>query len=847
MANIKLFFEKANILYVLLNIFQRNVFNLLQSYSNSYLCRDILHVNDMKKYYCLLLISIFFFVQTANTQTINGIITDNNTKEALIGVNIVLENGEGTSTNIDGKYQLQIREGKQKITFKYIGYETIEQTINIAKKENKTINITLSPTSEQLSTVVVSAGRFEQKIEEITVSMEVIKPSLIENKNTTDIQTAMDQIPGVNITDGQANIRGGSGWSFGAGTRVLVMVDDMPLISGDAGQVQWKLIATENINQVEVIKGASSALYGSSALNGVINIRTAFPSQKDIDKNTPAGYTKVNMHFGLIDKPEREELNWNGDKRRAFKGIEFLHSVKKNNLDLTIAGNIFKDDGFRRGEITDRKRFNINSTYKSKKINGLSYGINGNFLFQTTGSAIIWDGYDRAYIPLNNEITNTNGDTYNIDPFINYIKGNNRHSLKTRYLKVINDNRTKGVDNGQDNESEIYYSDYQWQKNLEKYNLRITTGTTNEIVYGRSDIFNGNNTRENHSLYTQLDKKIGKINLSFGARYENFKVTSEQKYVINGDSLNSFSAGKPVFRSGINYQVAEATYIRSSWGQGFRFPAMAELFISATQAGLEIYPNPELRPEDGWSAELGIKQGVKINKWMGYVDLAGFVMQYDDMMEFTFGKWGEDNGLENFFGLGFKSVNVGKTQISGIEVSVSGQGKINNELTINLLAGYTYMQPISLTPNDVYAELEEPMYNILDQDSVISLTYENSSSDPSILKYRYNHIAKTDIEIIYKKTSIGGSFRYNDFMRNIDKVFTEEIIGGDNGLIPGINKARDQYTNGDFIVDTRIGYQLNDIIKFGFVINNLLNREYMTRPATMMSPRTFAFQCSLKI
>ena len=140
-------------------------------------------------------------------------------------------------------------------------------------------------------------GKYEQKIEEITVSMEVIKPSLIENKNTTNIQTAMDQVPGVNITDGQANIRGGSGWSYGAGTRVLVLVDDMPLISGDAGQVQWKLIATENINQVEVIKGASSALYGSSALNGIINIRTAFPSQKDINTNKLPGFTKINMHM----------------------------------------------------------------------------------------------------------------------------------------------------------------------------------------------------------------------------------------------------------------------------------------------------------------------------------------------------------------------------------------------------------------------------------------------------------------------------------------------------------------------------------------------------------------------
>ena len=381
----------------------------------------------MRKFYILFVLCTFIFVRN-NAQTINGTITDKNTNEALIGVNIVLENNGGTATDWEGKYQLQVDEGEQKITFRYIGYEEIIKTISLQKNESIVINIALSPSSEQLSTVVVSAGKYEQKIEEITVSMEVIKPSLIENKNTTDIQTAMDQIPGVNITDGQANIRGGSGWSYGAGTRVLVLVDDMPLISGDAGQVQWKLIATENIHQVEVIKGAASALYGSSALNGIINIRTAFPNQKTIEKNTTSfvsrvlpGYTKVNMHMGLIDKPQREELNWNGEKRRAFKGIEFLHAMKLNNLDLSLGGNVFKDDGYRYGETTDRKRFNINSTYKSKKYEGLSYGINGNFLFQSTGSALIWNGFDQAYIPLGSSVTTTSGDTYNVDPLITYI------------------------------------------------------------------------------------------------------------------------------------------------------------------------------------------------------------------------------------------------------------------------------------------------------------------------------------------------------------------------------------------------------------------------------------------
>ena len=230
---------------------------------------------------------------------------------------------------------------------------------------------------------------------------------------------------------------------------------------------------------------------------------------------------------------------------------------------------------------------------------------------------------------------------------------------------------------------------------------------------------------------------------------------------------------------------------------------------------------------------------------MGYLDIAGFLMQYDDMMEFTFGKWGVSKGDTNFYGYGFKSINVGKTKISGIELSITGKGKISNDITMSILAGYTYMQPISLTPNDIYAELEEPMYNIFGEDSITHLTYENSSSDPSVLKYRYKHIAKIDAELTYKKLSLGGSLRYNDFMKNIDAIFADEEIF--STLIPGIPEARENGKDGDVIIDTRLGYQFNDMIRFGFVVNNLLNQEYMSRPANMMPPRTFAMQLALKI
>ena len=331
-------------------------------------------------------------------------------------------------------------------------------------------------------------------------------------------------------------------------------------------------------------------------------------------------------------------------------------------------------------------------------------------------------------------------------------------------------------------------------------------------------------------------------------------VGSEKTFIINGDSINTYSRSKPVFRAGANYQIAEATYIRSSWGEGFRFPSMAEMFISTNYSGIEIYANPELKPETGWSTEIGIKQGLKFGNWMGYLDAAAFLMEYDDMMEFNFGSWGEIvnytvDPISNELlveGVGFKSLNVGKTRVSGIEFSLTGHGDITRDVGINILAGYTYMNTKSLEPNSIYYEntyLAAAEGIIIDTITEY-LTYSNSSSDTSVLKYRYKHIAKLDAELTYKKFSLGTSFRYNDFMKNIDAAFVSPLLAG---YIPDIIESRSKFINGDFIVDIRTSYQLNDITKISLIVNNLLNKEYMTRPATMMPPRTIALQCNMKI
>jgi iron complex outermembrane receptor protein len=202
---------------------------------------------------------------------VKGIVTDSLSGSGVIAAYVILKGNEakGTVADVDGNYILELQPGTVTLIFKQVGYAAREISFSIAPNEEKLLNIKLSPTVKSLKTFVTTAGKFEQNIEELTVSLEVLRPNIIENKNTTTMDDALQQVPGVNIVDGEPQIRSGSGYSFGAGSRVMVLLDDLPILSGDAGRPSWGFLPIENLEQVEVIKGASSVLYGSAALSGV--------------------------------------------------------------------------------------------------------------------------------------------------------------------------------------------------------------------------------------------------------------------------------------------------------------------------------------------------------------------------------------------------------------------------------------------------------------------------------------------------------------------------------------------------------------------------------------------------
>jgi outer membrane receptor for Fe3+-dicitrate len=172
-----------------------------------------------------------------------------------------------------------------------------------------------------------------------------------------------------------------------------------------------------------------------------------------------------------------------------------------------------------------------------------------------------------------------------------------------------------------------------------------------------------------------------------------------------------------------------------------------------------------------------------------------------------------------------------------------GEGKIG-EVIIQTLAGYTYTEPVSLTPDLVYAKAPADPDNPFLLDRFTQATFQNTSSDPSgnILKYRMQHLVRIDAGVTWKKLTAGASFRSNSHMQNIDSAFEELEEQLPTIFNPGIRRWRANNTKGDFVVDARAGFQFSPRHKAAVVVSNVFNREYAIRPLAIEEGRLFVIQ-----
>ncbi len=779
--------------------------------------------------FILLVFSFSPTIYSQNSGTIRGTVLDKNSNEPILSAKIESSEGQKTIADFEGRFTMNVNKFPVTLTFSMTGFNNQVLTLN-APTDNLVIKMVSS--DYQTGTVVVSASRRQQDIEEVPMSMDVLKADFLDSKGFSNLEDAVESTPGVTTMDGQVSIRGGAGYAYGVGSRVMLLWNGLPLLSGDAGDIKFNTLPVENTSQIEVIKGASSVLYGSGALNGVVSLTEREPK---LD-----GELRVKLQTSVYDNPKRESLQWYKGKLQGLSFADAYYGKMYKNFGFSLSGSLFGDMGYREGDIERRGRIGGMLYYRPENNKNLKAGIGFNFQNQITASFLVWESDSLAFRPRGGADYNdpasslvvSTGYRLNVDPYLKIYSKNKKfvHDIKGR-VYAVNNNVLSDVT--QNNSSVTSLLDYQLQQKID------TNGT---IIIGASTIFADVNANlygvhrsVNPAIYAQADYKFfKKLFVTAGVRAEYFEIDGirgDSKFTMGNNSLPFY----PIFRSAASYQVARGTFVRSSFGQGVRFPSVAERFVQTGVGALNIFPNPDLKRETGWAGEIGVKQVVIFDKWKALIDVAGFWNEYSNMIEFTFGFHQPPGVILNFTDpndpyyvgkwIGFKATNAERARITGAEITLNSEGKIG-AFDLRTIVGYTYMNPLSLNRDPSYIG-------------------SFSDTTTNMLKYRFNHLFKGDVEVIYQKYSIGLSCRYTSFMRNIDAAF-EENIGGSE-ILPGLKRYRQLNNRGLAIFDARFGYRISDKIQLSFIVNNVLNTEFMSRPGAIMPPRMFMLQAMFKL
>lgn len=774
----------------------------------------------MQRLYVLVCLNLFASLATlAQTATIRGVVKDGSNKDnPLELVNVVQPPSNGTQTDSLGQYELKVTPGTINIIFSYTGMQADTEQISIKAGETKRLDVVLGG-SVELTQVVVGESKIGTKIQKITGSVDVMTSRILSNNNITNVQSAVTKMPGVTVLDGQMSIRGGSGYAYGSGSRVILVVDEMPLMSADRGDIKWALVPVENVAQMEINKGASGVQYGAGALNGVINITT------DYARDTPS--TRLTFFYEGIGKPPVDSFQWWKRGGKFFEnpntaGMSFLHKQKFGDLDFVFGGMMQGSQSYLQSEYDYFTRFSTKLRWQPHNFKRLTVELNTTLMYRKSGFQFYWRDGGHPYICADGVDLNERYFYAFVDPKIRYLdKKNNQHKLYTRYYRQNN------VDGQTD--FNIFGVDYQFRHDFGKI-FKLLVGVRNEH-WMVNDGTLGKHVADFGGGFVSGELTYKFLTLNAGVREEYVRLDSAITPTI------------PVFRAGVNFEIKKFNYIRASFGQAFRVPSIAERFVQYNLAGIRILPNYNIQPEKGFTAELGYKRSLKIGNWLGYFDASMFWTEFRNMIEFTFGaKYDPVEGLYPFF----QSQNVSKARIFGWELSTYGEGKIG-PVDFTTMIGYTYFYGVDLNDTTVTHNVGDflgdafrkfAMPTPVDADGKPSYEAWDSLTQ-GMLKYRNRHQLKADLDfILFGKYRFGTSIQYYSFMDRVDKIFEIFIKDVATQRAARLNK-------GDVVWDLRCGYDFNPNVQLNFLVKNVLNSNYAIRIARPDKPRSYTVQLVL--
>ncbi len=203
---------------------------------------------------------------------VTGRVVDARAQSPIVGAAVRIGDA-GSAAGRDGRFSLNVAPGRYLLTASALGYELFTDSITVRDGLDP-LTIRLAPIALDAGEVVVTAARREQRAFEAPTSIAVLRRAELAAVAPLGIGDALRTMPGVQVAGNQVNVRGSSGFSYNTGSRVLFLLDGVPLLSPDSDGVPLELIPSAAIERIEVTRGPGSALYGGSALGGVIQVVT---------------------------------------------------------------------------------------------------------------------------------------------------------------------------------------------------------------------------------------------------------------------------------------------------------------------------------------------------------------------------------------------------------------------------------------------------------------------------------------------------------------------------------------------------------------------------------------------
>lgn len=674
----------------------------------------------MKRFSFILVLLLTVALVTVNANVpanppnyiIKGVVMTAN-GDPLAGASIVVEGTNiNCGSNSKGEFSLNVQKDKvYKLRVSYLGYTP--RLITVPASGHPPLKIKLQPSETALNELVVTGSRYERQLKDVPVITRVISREEIETVNPVDFTTLLEYtLPGIQFYYNTMSQVPEITYQ-GMDAKAVLFLLDGERISGESGDsnIDYSRFNINDIERIEVVRGAASTLYDSRAIGGVINI---------ITKKSVRPFT-ASMHTRYAGKKGQSYSASAGVNLHRFSSLTSFGWRKRDSYlvkdEQGKQKEIINPDGSVTKSKTDPVAFNI----YGYSIMDVSQKLSYNFSDRFTGSARISyytnkrDKYDNARyyqryrdLILSGKLKWQFADNQNLD--LSYIRDN--------YIKdnvyVDDDERVYGNVNST---IRLYY-----------------TG-----MFGKHTLSGGVDLlREDMKHHFMKDTATVHMNQYSFCLQDDWQLTDKMNVVVGvrGDKGGSYRLHFTP-KVSVLYRPLRTITLRAGYSQGYRIPNLKELYQEFNMGGMGImmYGNKDLKPEEGTQISASVEYDYKgLN-----LSVSTYHNRYKNKISYEYISPGKSWNM--------KYVNALNVKTTGVEVTA------NYKLPFGLRfsGGYSY----------VYDYDERDGYNM-------SWVRPHSARLSSVYKHRFG---KTTESIAFNTSWVSSITRYA--YSSSDKTYTK--------------------------------------------------------------------------